>query len=141
MDKYTRIKNAIERLNVNKSVVAYLEEELKLLESERMLKGVSYDGVKGGGGISDTVADTAIRISEKEQEILIQIARKKNEIKFIEGCLKQLKDDEREVIIGLYVKYKPYWKISEDLGCSISNCKKIRKQGFDRLMKLVDFID
>lgn len=138
MDKYTRIKTAIEKLNINKSTLVYLEEELKLLESERMLKGVSYDGVKSSGGISDTVADTAIRITEKEQELKIKIDRKKNEIKFTENMLKCLKDDERNIIVGLYVKYKPYWKLCEEVGCSISNCKKIRKQGFDRLMKFID---
>ena len=138
MDKYNRIKTAIEKLNVNKSTLIYLEEELKLLEEERMLRGVSYDGVKSSSGISDTVADTAIRVTVKEQELKIKINRVKNEIKYIESALKSLKDAEREVILGLYVKFKPYWKLSEELGCSISNVKKIRKQGFDRLLKIVD---
>lgn len=138
MNKFTKIKTAIERYNINKSVLIYWEEELKLLEEERLLKGVSYDGVKSSSGISDTVGNTAINITEKEAKLKIEMQRKKNEVKFVDNALNCLRPDEREVITRLYMHFQPYWKISEVMNCSISNCKKIRKKGFDRLMKSID---
>lgn len=135
MDKYTKLEKTLRNLEMDKMYLESLEKDLKILELEYSIKGVNFDSIGGGCGISDTTATTAIRLADRKQELELRIARKKNELEHLENVLKCLTETEYKVIILFYVKYKPFWVIAREVDYSITQVKRIKKDAMNRIMR------
>lgn len=135
MDNHSKIESRLRNLDLDKLYLCNQEKELKLLELEYEITGVSYDGVGGGGGISDTTGDKAANISEKKKKIELRILRHKKEIEHIESALDCLTETEYTVVTMFYCKYKPLWVIAREVGFSISQVKRIKRDAMTRLVR------
>lgn len=135
MDSYNKIENRLRNLELDKLYLCNLEKDLKLLELEYEITGVSYDGIGGSGGNSDTTGDKAANIAEKKKRIELRMARHKKEIEHIESALNCLTETEYTVVTMFYCRYKPLWYISREVDFSISQVKRIKKDAMTRLVR------
>jgi RNA polymerase sigma factor (sigma-70 family) len=135
VDKHKIIKDKLGFLKYDIEYLESMKERLKLLEEERELRGITYDDVGGGhtNTISDITGETAVRIAEEEIDLKVRIKKKQAEIDHLERILASLPEDERQVIVMFYCKNHMYWKIAEQVGCSISTVKRLRRKGFEKL--------
>lgn len=136
MDKRKVIKTKLKRLKQSRIYLEKLEEDLKLLEMERHLKGTSYDNPGGGsGGISDVTGSTATSIADREKELKLKICKVRNEISLIERTLKSLHEEERAVVTSIYMDDKQYWQVARELMISVSTVKRRRESAYDKMLK------
>ncbi len=133
---YTIIKNKLQKLDQTKLYLEKLQKDLELLQEERQLKGISYDDIGGsrGNGVSDRTGETAVRIADKETELRLEIKKVLNEVNHIEKLLNSLHEDEREVIIGIYMQGQQYWVVAQKMKCSITTAKRRRREAFDKIL-------
>lgn len=134
MDKYKNVERRLRNLEMEKTYLIYLEKDLKLLELEYEISGINYEKVGGNNNISDITGDKAVKLMQKRQELELKIARKKNEIEHIEGVLSKLTETERKIITMWYIEYKPHWKIAQEVGYSVSQVKRIKKDAIEKIM-------
>mgnify|MGYP001010558049 CR=1 FL=1 len=127
------IIKTIRNIEREKRYLEYLKREYKLLEDERNLKAVSYDGTGSSHNVSDNTGNTATMITDEQAKLMIKIKRKESKIKHYESIEETLTDEEREVLYRVYVKEQPYWKIVNDMGFSIRTAKRRRETGLDKL--------
>lgn len=135
MTRYENIGKRLINLEIDKVRLKSLEDELELIELEYNLKGIAYDGIGGSGGIGDTVGDTAINLAERKIDIQLKIARLTKEIEHLEGVLSKLTDTERNTVILYYPKHKKYHVIAREVGYSISQVKRIKKDAMDKIVR------
>ncbi len=119
---------------MEKIYLIYLEKALELLELEYEISGINYEKVGENNNISDITGEKAVKLIQKRQELELKIARKKNEIEHIEGVLSKLTETERTVITMWYIEYKPHWKIAQEVGYSVSQVKRIKKDAIEKII-------
>ena len=133
MTRYETIEKRLINLDIDKVRLKALNDELELIELEYSLKGIAYDGIGGSDSISDSTGDTAIALAEKKIDIQLKIARLTKEIEHMEGILSKLTDTERDTILLYYSKHKKYYVIAREVGYSISQVKRIKKDAMDKI--------
>lgn len=133
MTKYETIEKRLINLDIDKVRLKALNDELELIELEYSLKGIVYDGIGGSSSISDSTGDTAIALAEKKIDIQLKIARLTKEIEHMEGILSKLTDTERDTVLLYYPKHKKYHVIAREVGYSISQVKRIKKDAMDKI--------
>lgn len=134
MDKHKKVERRLRNLEMERMYLESLEKDLKLIELEYEINGINYEKIGEDNSISDITGDKAVKLMQKRQELELRIARKKNEIEHIEGVLSKLTETERTVITMWYTEYKPHWKIAQEVGYSVSQVKRIKKDAIEKII-------
>lgn len=133
--KYSQAEDKIRNLGPDKVRLAFLKKELKQLELEYGGRGVNYDGIGGGTGVSDTTGDLAVRVAEQREDIELKITKLSLKIQHIEAVLVTLTEFQLQVILKFYTEGKQLWKIGDELSMSRSTAKRIKKSAMDRVIR------
>lgn len=134
MQKDKEIRKQLERLGSNKVYLEYLEKEVRMLEQEYGLQGISYDSIGGSGNqTSDSTGDQAMRMHQIKEELLIKKKKKENEINHVEDALKELTELEHDIIIMFYIDRIQLSIIAVRVKYSISQVRRIKEDAMDKL--------
>ncbi len=130
-----RVKKYIE-------LIADIQEiDLKFQEIEEEILGISGQGTEERTGktykITSSVEQQAEKLMERKEELYIEQAAKKREIKRIDNALSILTDDERTIIQLALIERKKYWRLEQKLNLSYS---RIKQMEYDAVKKMKSYI-
>ncbi|WP_297520474.1 hypothetical protein [uncultured Clostridium sp.] len=130
------------RLNQYRVIVAKrraLEIRLKEVEQLIGLKGVGYDSVGGGSGISRTTENQAMKLIQAREELEFNIAHKGIEVDKIENALSVLDPGEREVIECKHIENHKWETVYYNVKKSDKTCKKLEREGLIKMMEILNY--
>ncbi|HZJ98786.1 MAG TPA: hypothetical protein VFC79_02200 [Tissierellaceae bacterium] len=136
MDKYAKVEKLLSNYKMLKISIENIEEDIKLIEEETGLKGISFDGISTSptNKTSDIVADTVLAKSEKIGYLKRTIENNQRKIDSVDRALEGLEKLERSVVIEKYVNAKQWWQVASVVCYSESWCKQLRKRAIDKLV-------
>lgn len=135
-DKYYKsVEKLLYNYNMLKINIEITDRQLKELEYEDGITGISYDGVKTGKTykIHSQTEDTAMRNIEAEELLKKRKEKLKNKMDIIDRLLEGLNDIERTIIEMHYVKRKQWWQIAYEVKYSERHCRRIRSEAICKL--------
>lgn len=133
MDKKNKAEKELRELHYNKAYLCSLEEELNLLDYQYGLRGISYDGAGGSSGTSDTTGNQATVLADERIALHHKINRYNSKIAHIEQVLNLLTSREYTVVNMYYIKYKPWWRIAQEIGYSKRQAQRIKDDAIEKI--------
>lgn len=112
-----------------------MEKEIKLIESNDGIAGISYNGVNISPThkfFSDT-EDTALANSEKIHYLEHSIQAIKSKLESINRALKGLTEVERQIIHEKYIEGKQWYIVAYNASYSERHCRNLRRNAIEKI--------
>lgn len=112
------------------------DKQLKELQEEDGLSGISYDGIQTGktNKTSDMTLNTAEKNITSEELILKRKEKLQNKLDTIDMLLEGLNDIERIVIQKKYIEGLQWWQVAYNVGYGERHCRRIRGEAIQKLI-------
>lgn len=136
MDKYAKVERLLYNYKMLKISIENIEEDIKLIEDDSGVKGISYDGIATSktNKTSDIVADTVLSKTEKIHYLSRIIEHNKRDIESINKALEGLTEVEKIIVVEKYINSKQWWEVASIVRYNDRWCRKIRTDAINKLI-------
>ena len=136
MDKYSKVERLLYNYKMLKISIENLEEDIKLIEEDSGVKGISYDGVISSktNKTSDIVADTMLSKAEKIHYLNRTIDKNKRDIESIDKAMEGLTEVEKTIVVEKYINSKQWWEVAGIVCYGERWCKDLRTRAINKLV-------
>lgn len=134
------MKDVYEMLNLPNKIeqqILQYRYEIDGLRGRLLPGSMNYDKEKVQNTFSDKVPETIGRIDEIEREINELKKKKEKAINNIKKATEKLPENQRIVILGVYVAGRPIKQIAKDMKYSIQRVYQYRTNAIEMLYKLM----
>lgn len=122
------MRAAKRRANALKRRVAELESDYDSIQS-----ALSGDGLPHGSAIVSRTEQLALRVaSEREKHLQALEAYFAIEDK-LASAISALTEEERDIILGIYLDGKKMWQVAEDVGYSFETVKRRKRSAIYKI--------
>lgn len=107
----------------------YVDEIKRIMETELKVKpqsAIDYtrDNIQSNS-TSSAVEDEAVILADKGTRLSEELRKNEAVIEKVDTCMATLPRKQRDVIFGKYMRCLSWREISEDIGYSVSHCKRL----------------